>query len=270
MPSSGGSATEKPLGTMNSFGYSPYTLSTYLDMLASLGKDLPKETHTKTAIVSVTGTPAEIAACYNAIVSARQRIPFPLAMEINLSCPNIPSAPPPAYDPAASLGAYLADVPDSPAIPVGIKTPPYTYARQFTALIEALRPLAPKVSFITATNTLGSCLVLDSGEVSTREGNDSGSGGERSVLPSVDGLGGMAGPGLHPLALGNVSTLRRLVAEMEELQHVVIIGVGGVSCGDGYRRMRRAGARFVALASGLGCFGVKVFERIEGDIDASW
>jgi len=39
--------------------------------------------------------------------------------------------------------------------------PPYTYRDQFIAMISALRAVEPcPITFITTTNTLGSCLVL--------------------------------------------------------------------------------------------------------------
>lgn len=58
------------------------------------------------------------------------------------------------------------------AIPWGVKTPPYTHAGQFDMFVSALRdcaialpsedrygvvPICP-LTFVTATNTLGSCL----------------------------------------------------------------------------------------------------------------
>ena len=182
-------------------------------------------------------------------------------MEINLSCPNIPNAPPPAYD-ADSLLEYLGflqvliDSPsEEPRIPFGIKTPPYTHPAEFQALMTALRQSAQEtadgvcpVSFITATNTLGSCLVLD--------------GDGKPALPG-SGLGGMGGAPLHPLALGNVATIRRMLdEEKDSLGHIQVLGVGGVMDADGYRRMRSAGAFAVGVGTGLGIRGVDIFREI--------
>ena len=80
----------------------------------------------------------------------------------------------------------------------------------------------------------------------------------------------MAGPGLHPLALGNVSTLRKLLDGNDRLRHISIIGVGGVCDVHGYKRMRAGGASAVALATGLGKKGVAIFSQIEADISSSW
>lgn len=205
----------------------------------------------KTAIVSVTGSPEDVRSCYDAVASAG--IQMPLALEINLSCPNIPGRPPPAYS-GAELSRYLEALLEDPKIPVGVKTPPYTHDGQFREFVGAVAKNPGRLAFVTATNTLGSCLVLQ---------------GEQNALPSDGGLGGMAGPALHPLALGNVRCLRREL-DAAGLRDVDIIGVGGVSDADGYRRMRAAGARYVAIASGLGRHGVDVFAQIEKGLDGKW
>lgn len=80
----------------------------------------------------------------------------------------------------------------------------------------------------------------------------------------------MAGPPLHPLALGNVATLRRKFDADPRLVHLDIIGVGGVYDGQGYKRMRRVGAMAVGIATALGRQGVGVFTSIETDINSVW
>lgn len=144
-------------------------------------------------------------------------------------------------------------------VPVGFKTPPYTHAGQFDVLIGALRASAANsttgvcpISFLTATNTLGSCLVMT---------------GESEPTPALPGggIGGMAGAPLHPIALGNVATLRkRLDAEPIALGHIQIIGAGGVSDAAGFGRMKSVGAYAVGVGTGLGIHGVDVFGKILG------
>lgn len=242
--------------TLNNLGYSPITLEQYLVILWDLATDLPHLYH-KTVILSVTGSKSDVRACYDLITSWADTIPFVLAMEVNLSCPNIPGAPPVAYD-AQSLTEYLQMLPEQPSIPVGIKTPPYTHAGQYEALVSALERsnAGERLSFITSTNTLGSCLILDDKC-------------EVPVLPA-GGVGGMAGPPLHPLSLGNVATIRKLLDERKGLAGIAIIGVGGVSDGRGYQRMRAVGASAVALATALGSEGLAVFSKIEREIDSKW
>jgi dihydroorotate dehydrogenase (fumarate) len=191
-----------------------------------------------------------------------------LAMEVNLSCPNIAGKPPPAYD-EGSFREYLEAIGDSKAtyrgrmasdesVPrVGVKLPPYTYATQFEMVAKALKEVKGSepgegsvVDFVTCCNTLGSCLVLDT------EG--------KPVLNSESGtgIGGLAGAAVHPLALGNVSTMRRLLDEDENTRDVLVIGVGGVEDAEGVKRMRSVGAGAVGCASALGRFGVRIFEKM--------
>ncbi|KAL0942439.1 dihydroorotate dehydrogenase [Colletotrichum truncatum] len=263
--------TPKDLGpedvaSLNNLGYSPLPLDTYLDFVSQLPTTkIQGRRHRKLVIVSVTGSPAEIAECYARIADFSATTAHPLAMEINLSCPNIATAAPPASD-RAQLRAYLAALPADPVIPVGLKTPPYTHLAHYQELIAALREDATvitrnamlkvpsKISFITAVNTLGSCLLLE----------DDPESGDGELVPRLpgSGLGGMAGPPLHPLALGNVKTITDLVSREPELLHIKVIGVGGVSDADGFRRMKSVGAYAVGVGTALGREGVQVFEKI--------
>lgn len=183
-------------------------------------------------------------------------------MEINLSCPNILDKPPPAYDEVA-LREYIASIAkakakfgtSSPIMHVGIKTPPYTHQGQFVTLIKALEASSTDgcpISFITATNTLGSCLVVGNGNEPAL-GSANGSG-----------IGGMAGDALHPLALGNVKTIRGMLdaSEFTDLHNIAIIGVGGVSDSSGYRRMVSVGADAVGVGTALGREGIPIFSKI--------
>jgi dihydroorotate dehydrogenase (fumarate) len=188
-------------------------------------------------------------------------------MELNLSCPNIPGAAPPAYSPSA-LAAYLsalniirADLalktPPALRVLIGIKTPPYTHAGQFADLVGALEAFSAEecpVAFITATNTLGNCIV-----------HRRGGAGETALKSAAgDGVGGLAGAALHPLALGNVKALRRCLdaSGLESVKGVEIIGVGGVADKEGFDRMKGVGAAAVGVATALGREGVGVFGKI--------
>lgn len=198
--------------SLNTLGYSPLTLGTYLHLLTELRQlpapppsplqqqqQQPARPPRKPFIVSVTGSPGAVLACYRDIC-AREPDVGPVAVEINLSCPNIPGRPPPAYS-GPDLAAYLAALASDPAyaaaagggegrgrrVKVGLKVPPYTYHDQFATLIATLRSAvadagsgtgqaapAPPVDFLTSTNTLGNCLLLadprgsdGSGSVST-------------------------------------------------------------------------------------------------------
>lgn len=249
--------------SLNTLGYSPIPLDEYIFMLVDFVHS-PKYTvrsPPKPFIVSITGTAAEVGECYKRLSKAgSEHEDLILMMEINLSCPNILDKPPPAYD-GASLAEYIRSVGQAKAacgdsMHVGIKTPPYTYQDQYTTLIHALETSATggkcPISFITATNTLGSCLVLNS-ESGPALGSANGSG-----------IGGVAGDAIHSLALGNVHTIRTMLdaSPHSELQKIAIIGVGGVSNAAGFKRMRSVGASAVGVGTALGREGVSIFSKI--------
>lgn len=97
-------------GSLNTLGYSPLPLKQYLGFIKTisdhLGETAARTNHIKPFIVSVTGTVEEVVACYKQIREQQNHVRMALAMEVNLSCPNIPGKPPPAYSSDALL-AYL-------------------------------------------------------------------------------------------------------------------------------------------------------------------
>ena len=249
--------------SLNTLGYSPIPLATYLNTIIEIAtSSAAPHSATKPFIISVTGSASAVAECYTLITAAQHKITNPLCMEINLSCPNIPDKPPPAYS-KTSMVEYLdalADIArsngsgaDSRHVAIGVKTPPYTYHDQFQTLVDALIATRCGVDFITATNTLGSSLVL------------ADEGGEPAINSASGlGIGGMAGAPLHPLALGNVKTIRGMLDGCEKLKGVEIVGVGGVSDRAGFERMRAVGAKVVGVGTALGREGVDVFGKIVG------
>ncbi|KAH8679689.1 hypothetical protein BGZ60DRAFT_400449 [Tricladium varicosporioides] len=269
--------------SLNTLGYSPISFHEYLSILRSIRDSrflLDNWNPTvgwfarKPFIVSVTGTALEVAEMYGNLINIQNEpqsleLGLQVIMEINLSCPNIPSKPPPAYDTVElgeyihTIGAVKSEWMGKEEVLVGIKTPPYTYAAQFEMLIKALEMGSLHfngecpVDFITATNTLGSCLVTSFASPS------------QPALGSVDGsgIGGMAGDALHPLALGNVKTIRRIldVSPVESVKRIQIIGVGGVKDKDGSERMKAAGAAVVGVGTALGREGVGIFASINGE-----
>ena len=259
----------KSISSLNTLGYSPLSTKLYLrmiyDIILQSRTEIPKP-----VIFSVTGTPKDILTHYYWIDSYQDQLrrekstQTRLFMEINLSCPNIAGKPPPAYSKAA-LREYLFELSKrAGSVDVGIKTPPYTYQTQFDEIVSALLESAQNdkhklcpISFITATNTLGNCLVL----------SEAPPDGFPTVTPAINsstgtGIGGLAGSALHPLALGNVATLRRMLDAHEELEDIDIIGVGGVSDAAGYKRMKAVGASAVAVGTALGVEGTTIFEKI--------
>lgn len=252
--------------SLNTLGYSPIPLSTYLNYIAQITTS-PNKTTAKPFIISVTGSAEAVARCYSLITAAQTSISNPLCMEINLSCPNIPDKPPPAYSKVAMV-EYLDALAEqrqsgegeARRVAIGVKTPPYTYHDQFRALLDALIETKCSVDFVTATNTLGSCLVLADGMDS--DGKSSSWSSPAINSASGLGVGGMAGAPLHPLALGNVKTIRGMLDREEKLKGVDVIGVGGVSNRAGFERMRAVGAKVVGVGTALGREGLSVFGGI--------
>lgn len=280
--------TQDTVGSLNTLGYSPILLKEYLSFIKTISDSLgdqPQGTRYKPFIISITGSVSEVIQSYQLITSHQSHVRMVLAMEVNLSCPNIPGKPPPAYSTASlleyltalkiELGNQLGPLETTHPheghihVPIGIKTPPYTYHDQFQALIDALlgsAKAAPKhlpcpISFITATNTLGSSLLL-------APTTEKASGAPHSVFHHTlesatgTGIGGLAGAPLHPLALGNVYTIKGLLFQHKKLEHIQIIGVGGVDDVGGYNRMRAVGAAAVGVGTALGRKGVEVFKEI--------
>jgi dihydroorotate dehydrogenase (fumarate) len=277
-------------GSLNTLGYSPLPLKTYLAFIKTVSDSLPKPTRSEEArdrsdtdlkpfIISVTGTVEEVTQSYRLICTHQPTVRMPLAMEVNLSCPNIPNKPPPAYSSTELLSYLLALKREvgrqreaNMHVPIGIKTPPYTYQDQYTHLITALLTsvseepihLPCPISFVTATNTLGSSLLLSPTTSPTSLDESTPHKSFHHTLTSLTGpgIGGLAGAPLHPLALGNVYTIKQMLVQHKVLEGIQIIGVGGVEDGDGYWRMRAVGADAVAVGTALGRKGIGVFEGI--------
>lgn len=288
LPEGRGEVRENETSSLNTLGYSPIAFEEYIAMLVHISQEgmltLTSSSDAevpKPFIVSVTGSAEEVGRCCEHLIKVlndpdgvypnqdadRKSGGLNLMLEINLSCPNIPNKPPPAYD-GAALTEYIDAItraksstpnPNHKVLHVGIKSPPYTYQAQFQTLISALETSSVSneksgcpISFITATNTLGSCLVLDTFN--------------NAALGSVNGtgIGGMAGDALHPLALGNVKTIRTLLnqSKREDVRAIGIIGIGGVKDAAGFQRMRSVGADAVGVGTALGREGVGVFEKI--------
>ena len=251
--------------SLNTLGYSPKRFDEYVRIIQRVidQPSSPTKSAKKPFIVSVTGTAEEVTMMHESICENSEKMSWPLHIEINLSCPNIAGKPPPAYDEQALKGyitpllrakAEMRALYPASKCCIGIKTPPYTYMGQFTMLVDVLRSMTTNgisiTDFITATNTLGSSLVLDT-----------------NLSPALNseastGIGGMAGAAIHHLSLGNVATLRRLLDQYEETKEVLVVGVGGVEDRAGFERMRGVGAGAVGLATALGREGVGVFGKI--------
>ena len=277
--------------TLNSYGYSPHPLSSYLDWVYTLLStptstgSLPK----KPVILSITSSDAdELEAMVSAIQGLRARLQRLasavnlgpacdpsgyIAIELNTSCPNIQHLPPPSYNfPSltpllhALASAFYAD----PSLTIGLKLPPYLYATCFQEVVDTLAQFSRSrggkpedqhsfinpFSFITSINTLGSSLLFPE-QVEHGDGFHA-----KFALPTP--LGGLGGEAIHPIALGNVYTFSQLLAGHSDsaLRGITIFGVGGVNSAAAAQRMVKAGAKVVGCATVLGQSGVACFANL--------
>ncbi|KAJ7596807.1 hypothetical protein C8J56DRAFT_1000917 [Mycena floridula] len=231
----------------------------------------PEPSPSKPFIISITASSAEDLSKTLALIQQfRAKIydihpdsPSRIAIEFNTSCPNIAGSPPQGYilDSDASILAMLQVIADEvrkdQTFTAGLKLPPYIYRDQFVSVVKLISSMEfvgtngvkrNPFAFFTCTNTLGSSLLFGDQVLEST--------GEFAV-PTV--FGGLAGDGLHALALGNV----RMFSQLLEGQLISIIGVGGVTSPDAAQRMRAAGAKVVACATLLGKEGTRAFEMLQ-------
>ncbi|KAG9104111.1 dihydroorotate dehydrogenase [Ceratobasidium sp. 370] len=273
--------------TLNSYGYSPYPLSQYLEWVQKIIFDNPESK--KPIIISVTfdspgpkGNESETSldTLLEMIQVVRRQVSdvpsdgvehaARIAVEINTSCPNIVNKPPPSYEPASMLpllSVVAEHTAKDPSLVVGLKLPPYVHAKQFTDVVAVLSQLPSNrglhpVAFLTCTNTLGSSLLFED-QVTPSQLVKASCAAEFAV-PTI--YGGLAGESIHPLSLGNVHRFVNLLKSSSSpaIQDIAVIGVGGVTSAQAVKRMIRAGATLVECASALGSRGVSVFEDLAG------
>ncbi|BGP16501.1 hypothetical protein JCM10213_001162 [Rhodosporidiobolus nylandii] len=262
----------------NSFGYSPFPLSQYLDWIrAFLSTASSEKKRSKQVIVSITGNLDEMDEMLAMLQQFADEQGIVVAAEGNASCPNFRGHPPPAYV-ESELAAFLAVLAKhaSATLKVGVKLPPYTYDGQFDAVIRALSATASTartsqgehpISFLTATNTLGQGLVV--GEQVIEVASSSIAQKKKDDLFALPGgWGGLAGAAIHQTSLGNVYRLSILLNSSpdQRLKSISLVGVGGAHDAASVERYRRVGASAVACATALGREGLAVFEQMAASL----
>jgi dihydroorotate dehydrogenase (fumarate) len=276
---------EKKDSSINSYGYSPFSLNQYIAWINEIHAE--HETSSKPFIISITGTANDIEQCLLTIQQLRKDLTLPnkhgfdIGVEINLSCPNIPRVPPPAYS-TESLLSYLLVTKryymEDPSLTMGLKLPPYTYETQFTSLISATwrKRTDSGIAFLTSTNTLGNGLVF----------NDQTSNDIEPGFAVSPGFGGLGGATIHSLSVGNVSKLVSLLEtptlatklKLSEMaakntdgdtgNGIVVIAVGGVNSGTTFKHFMNVGAVACEVATAFGVEGIQVFERISKEVES--
>ncbi|KAF9652046.1 FMN-linked oxidoreductase [Thelephora ganbajun] len=262
--------------TLNSYGYSPHPLSSYIKWTHAI---LSRDTQSKPLIISITSNSAsELVQMVEDVQKLRQRlgdsvkdIPSRVAIELNTSCPNIRGKPPPAYSFTTLLpilGVLTRAYRTDRTLTIGLKLAPYVASFQFEEVVKSIATSsydledgnrANPFAFLTCTNTVGNSLLFVHQTTSSLA---IGNGADMYALGPV--LGGLAGEPIHALSLGNVFSFARLLENHEDkaVRMIKLIGVGGVVDKQGVERMRKVGAAVVGCATLLGREGVKGFEKL--------
>jgi dihydroorotate dehydrogenase (fumarate) len=166
-------------------------------------------------------------------------------LEINVSCPNIPGKPMLSYDMDALED--LVKNTQKYEFKKGLKLPPYFDMIQFDRVAKMVQDYG--IDFISCSNTIGGCLVINPET-------------ESAMVKPKNGMGGLGGDFVKPLALGNVwNFYQRLQGKVQ------IVGVGGVRTGTDAFEFMLAGADAVQTATTFAQEGIGAFERIAGELD---
>lgn len=168
-------------------------------------------------------------------------------VELNLSCPNTESDVI-AFN-LADIQAILDHLDQTldPAHNVCIKVSPYSQSRLIGDVARMVNA-SKVVKGVSAINTFPNALHLEEG---------------RPVISSNDGLAGLSGPNLFPIALGQVAQWRKHLSPEKYL-----LGGGGVTTVQDVLDMRTAGADAVFLVSAVLTRKPRIFgELLEGLVE---
>lgn len=223
------------LGSLNSMGLPNLGCHAYGELLPRL------RGHGKPVVASIVAFSLAEYVAVAEYISARQ----PDLVEVNLSCPNVVGEPQVGYDFRASA-AILKAVRRVVRQPMGVKIPPYLDLAHHEEMARVLRESG--ADFLVAINSIGNALVIDPDR-------------EETVIRPKEGLGGLGGACIKPVALANVRVFHQLLGA-----DFPIIGVGGVESGRDVFEHLLAGAGAVQVGTALVREGVGVFSRLGDEL----
>ncbi|MBI1969211.1 dihydroorotate oxidase [Candidatus Woesearchaeota archaeon] len=229
-----------PYGSINSMGLPNQGYLFY----GKIAKEL-KQHFSKPYFVSVSGLSFEDNLT---IIEHLSQIKEIDALELNLSCPNIPGKPQVGYDfeQTEKLLDAVCKITEMRKKPLGLKLPPYFDFVHFEQMAEIIQRYP--VKFVTCVNSIGNALFIDPEE-------------EQVVIKPKGGFGGIGGYYVKPTALANVRKFYELLGN-----RIQIIGCGGVKTGiDAFEHIL-AGASAVQIATALVQEGPGCFARIEEEL----
>ena len=212
--------------SINSVGLSNKGSAYFISAVSKLGKDKP-------IIASVAEESNNKILELVEIVS-----PHFDGIELNLSCPNIKSKEPLAYS-LHQLDILLEKLFKVVGIPVGLKLPPYITRGQIANTAAVLRKYPINHIVLINTYPLASILV----------------DGEKVIMPN-DGVGGLGGKSLKPIALAHVILFKKYMPDTP------IIGVGGIETKEDVRDFIKAGASAVQVGTALHSHGLDLLDEL--------
>lgn len=226
-------------GSINAMGLPNKGINYYLDYVAQQGAIA-----TKPIFLSVAGLTLEENI---AILQLLRRQSAISAVELNLSCPNLPNKPQVAYD-MERTRLVLAQVAAIYDRPWGVKLPPYFDVVHFEQMAAILNDFP--IQFVTCINSIGNGLVVDSQT-------------ESPLIKPKNGLGGIGGDYIKPTALANVYMFRQLLRD-----NIAVIGCGGIKSGEDAFEHILCGAHAVQIGTQLMKEGIYCFARIQAELQA--
>lgn len=227
---------DTPWGSINSMGLPNKGYLFYAEQAVHLAK------YNKPFFLSVSGMSLEENI---KIIQHLNHIDEISAIELNLSCPNLPGKPQTAYD-FAQTEIVLEKIMPLCSKPLGVKLPPYFDIIHFHQMAEILNQFP--LRFVTCINSIGNALVIDSDK-------------EEVVIKPKDGFGGIGGDYVKPTALANVRQFYTLLRK-----DIDVVGCGGIKSGvDAFEHIL-CGASVVQLGTILMQEGVSAFDRIAQEL----
>ena len=198
--------------------------------------------HNKPYIMSVSGLSHEDNIYILNAIASNEHIS---AIELNLSCPNVPGKPQTGYDPDQTRFILEAAC-NKVAQPLGVKLPPYFDMPHFEIMAEILNEYP--LSFVTCVNSIGNGLVVDTDL-------------EQVVIKPKAGFGGIGGDFIKPTALANVRKFHTLLKP-----EIAVIGCGGIKSGmDAFEHIL-CGANAIQIGTQFMREGVSCFDRIAKEL----
>lgn len=166
-------------------------------------------------------------------------------IELNVTCPNIINSTESSFD---NFEKYMDKINQTKLnnLIVGMKLSPLYELNHFDVMSRLL--LKYDIKFVTCINSIPNGLIIDPLTETTR------------IFPK-DGLGGIGGTYIKPIALSNVYNLsQRLENKID------IIGCGGVSTGSDIFEYILCGAKAVQIGTQLVKEGPQCFDRLETEL----